>query len=169
MINKICTLFFIFSSFAFSDEKIFKPELRLIGSIYTAHSSDNDIYNNKTDLLALEYRPIEDLGVYFGYFKNSFYNDSYILGVGKYLRPFESLNNFYFSLGMGIVKGYEKVNYIYDNETKKIIKKSKFDTNIGGDFIVGGNIGLGYDIADYLSANVSYVGAFVFTINLKLY
>lgn len=168
MLKKFYIAFFIISSFAFSDE-IFNPELRLMGSIYTAHVSDNDIYNNKTDLLALEYRPIEDFGVYFGHFKNSFYNDSYVLGAGKYLRPFESFNNFYFTLGVGIVKGYDKVNYIYDNESKKVVKKSKFDTNIGGDFIIGGNIGVGYDITNYLSVNVSYVGAFVSTINLKLY
>ena len=168
MLKKFYIVFFIISSFSFSDE-IFNPELRLMGSIYTAHVSDNDIYNNKTDLLALEYRPIEDFGVYFGHFKNSFYNDSYVLGAGKYLRPFESFNNFYFTLGVGIVKGYDKVNYIYDNESKKVVKKSKFDTNIGGDFIIGGNIGVGYDITNYLSVNVSYVGAFVSTINLKLY
>ena len=167
MLKKLYIVFFIVNSFAFSDE-IFNPELRLMGSIYTAHVSDNDIYNNKTDLLALEYRPIEDFGVYFGHFKNSFYNDSYVLGAGKYLRPFESFDNFYFTLGVGIVKGYDKVNYIYDNESKKVVKKSKFDTNIGGDFIIGGNIGVGYDITNYLSVNVSYVGAFISTINLKL-
>lgn len=168
MLKKIYIVFFIFSSFTFSDEKIFNPELRLIGSIYTAHLSNNDIYNNKTDLLALEYRPVEDFGVYFGHFKNSFYNDSYVLGAGKYLRPFENFNNFYFTLGIGVVKGYDKVNYIYDNESKKVVKKSKFDTNIGGDFIIGGNIGIGYDITNYLSVNISYVGAFVSTINIKL-
>lgn len=37
----------------------------------------------------------------------------------------------------------------------KLLKKSKFDTNIGGDFIIGGNIGVGYDITNYLSVNVS--------------
>ena len=169
MFNKVFGIFFIVSTFIFSGENTFNYELRLIGSIYTAHISDNDVYNNKTNLLALEYRPIQDFGVYFGHFKNSFYHDSYVLGVGKYLRPFESFNNFYFLLGVGMVKGYDKVNYIYDCESSKVIKKSKFDTNIGGDFIIGGNIGIGYDITKYLSINFSYVGAFVSTINLKLY
>ena len=152
-----------------SNEKVFKPELRLIGSIYTTHTNDNDIYNNDTNLIGFEYRPIEDFGISFGYFKNSFDNDSYVLAAGKYLRPFQSLNDFYFTIGVGVVKGYEKENYIYDNETGEVIKKSKFNTNIGGDYIIGANVGLGYDITDYLSFNVSYVGAFVSTISLKLY
>lgn len=111
------------STFIFSDERIFNPELRSIRSIYRVHISDNDIYDNKTDLLALEYRPVKNFRVYFGYFKNSFYNDSYVLGTGKYLRLFESFNNFYFTLGVGIVKGYNKVNYIYDHESDKVVKK----------------------------------------------
>jgi len=152
-----------------SEVKIFKPELRLIGSIYTTHTNDNDIYNNDTNLIGFEYRPLEDFGISFGYFKNSFDNDSYVLAAGKYLRPFEKLNDFYFTLGVGVVKGYEKENYIYDNETGEVIKKSKFNTNIGGDYIIGANVGVGYDITDYLSLNVSYVGAFVSTISLKLY
>ncbi|MGL4654225.1 hypothetical protein [Cetobacterium sp.] len=152
-----------------SNEKVFKPELRLIGSIYTTHTNDNDIYNNDTNLIGFEYRPIEDFGISFGYFKNSFDNDSYVLAAGKYLRPFKSLNDFYLSLGVGVVKGYEKENYIYDNETGEVIKKSKFNTNIGGDYIIGANVGVGYDITDYLSFNVSYVGAFISTISLKLY
>ncbi|MGL5544617.1 hypothetical protein [Cetobacterium sp.] len=152
-----------------SNEKVFKPELRLIGSIYTTHTNDNDIYNNDTNLIGFEYRPIEDFGISFGYFKNSFDNDSYVLAAGKYLRPFKSFNDFYLSLGVGVVKGYEKENYIYDNETGEVIKKSKFNTNIGGDYIIGANVGVGYDITDYLSFNVSYVGAFISTISLKLY
>lgn len=169
MLNKILIFFLIFNSYVFSNEKIPSSQLRLIGSIYTAHPSSNDVYNSKTNLLALEYRPVENFGVYLGHFKNSFYNDSYVLGVGKYLRPFKDLDNFYFTVGAGIVKGYEKVNYIYDKETKKVIKKSKFNTNIGGDFIVGGSVGIGYDITDYLSVDISYVGAFISTVSLKLY
>lgn len=152
-----------------SNEKVFKPELRLVGSIYTTHTNDNDIYNNDTNLIGFEYRPIEDFGISFGYFKNSFDNDSYVLSAGKYLRPSERFDDFYFTLGIGVVKGYEKENYIYDNETGEIIKKSKFNTNIGGDFIIGANVGIGYDITDYLAFNISYVGAFVSTISLKLY
>ncbi|MGL5743778.1 MAG: hypothetical protein ACRCXX_01365, partial [Cetobacterium sp.] len=49
-----------------SNEKVFKPELRLIGSIYTTHTNDNDIYNNDTNLIGFEYRPIEDFGISFG-------------------------------------------------------------------------------------------------------
>lgn len=169
MIIKILLFFSLLNSLVFSQEKIFNSEFRLIGSIYTRHSSDNDVYNNKTDLIALEYQPIKNLGIYFGHFKNSFYNDSYVIGVGKYLRPFENFNNFYFSLGLGLVKGYDKVSLIYDSNTKDIIKKSKFDTHIGGDFIVGGNVGIGYDLTDYISINMSYVGAFISTINIKLF
>ena len=117
----------------------------------------------------MEYRPLEDFGISIGHFKNSFYNDSYVLAAAKYLRPSERFNDFYFTLGVGIVKGYDKVNYIYDHDKNEVIKKSKFDTNIGGDFIIGANVGLGYDITDYLSVNVSYVGAFISTISLKIY
>lgn len=144
-----------------------KPELRLIGSIYTVHTNDNDIYNNNTNLIGLEYRPIKDFGISVGYFKNSFDNDSYLLSVGKYLRPSERFNDFYFTLGVGIVKGYRKENYIYQDG--EIVKRSKFNTNVGGDYIIGANLGLGYDITDYFSINVSYVGAFVSTVTLKLY
>lgn len=119
--------------------------------------------------MGLEYRPAKDFGISLAYFKNSFYNDSYLLAAGKYLRPFEKFDDFYFSLGVGVVKGYDKVNYIYDQEKHEVVKKSKFDTNIGGDFIVGANVGVGYDITDYLAVNVSYVGAFISTITLKIY
>lgn len=149
------------------EKENYKPELRLVGSIYTIHTNDNDIYNNNTNLIGLEYRPLKDFGVSIGYFKNSFDNDSYLLSVGKYLRPSERFNDFYFTLGVGIVKGYEKENYIYQDG--EIVKKSKFNTNIGGDYIIGANLGFGYDITDYFSINVSYVGAFVSTISLKLY
>lgn len=169
MLNKALIFLIFFNSYAFSSQKFFNPELRLISSIYTQHTSNNNIYNNKTDLLALEYRPFEDFGIYLGHFNNSFYNDSYVLGAGKYLRPFQNFKNFYFTVGVGIVKGYDKVNYIYDHENKKIIKKSKFDTNIGSDFIIGASMGVGYDISDYISVNISYVGAFISSINLKLY
>lgn len=168
MFNKIYIIFFIVNFFTSANEKIFIPELRLIGSIYTTHISDNSIYNNETNLLALEYKPVKDFGIYLGHFKNSFYNNSYVLGAGKYFRPFKNLNDFYFVFGVGIVKGYNKINYIHNNENE-VIKKSKFDTNIGSDFIIGGNIGLGYDITNSISINVSYVGAFISTINLKLY
>ncbi|MGL5903960.1 MAG: hypothetical protein ACRCZO_14865 [Cetobacterium sp.] len=150
-------------------DDVYKPQLRLLGSFYTVHASNNDIYNNNTNLIGLEYRPVKDFGISFGYFKNSFDNDSYVLAAGKYLRPFEKLDKFYLSMGVGVVKGYEKENYIYDNETGEVIKKSKFNTNIGGDYIIGANLGVGYDITDYLSLNVSYVGAFISTVSLKLY
>lgn len=168
MFIKILSMFIILTSFAFSEEKIYKPELRALGSIYTTHTSANSVYNNDTKLVGFEYRPIEDFGVYFGRFKNSFYNESYVLAVGKYIRPFENKSSFYFTLGAGFVKGYEKYNYIYDSDTKEILKKSKFATNIGKDYIVGANVGIGYDITDYLSVNISYVGAFVSTFNIKL-
>lgn len=149
------------------EKEIYKPELRLVGSVYTVHTNDNDIYNNNTNLIGLEYRPIKDFGISVGYFKNSFDNDSYLLSVGKYLRPSERFNDFYFTLGVGVVKGYKKENYIYQDG--EIIKKSKFNTNIGGDYIIGANLGFGYDITDYFSLNVSYVGAFVSTVTLKIY
>lgn len=149
------------------EQKKFKPELRVVTSIYTTHTNDNDIYNNNTNLMGIEYRPLKDFGINLGYFKNSFNNDSYVLSAGKYLRPSEKLEDFYFTMGVGIVKGYKKVNYIYHND--EVIKKSKFNTNIGGDFIIGASVGLGYDITDYFSINVSYVGAFVSAITLKLY
>lgn len=145
----------------------FQPELRLVASVYTTHTNDNDIYNNNTNLIGLEYRPLKDFGISFGHFKNSFDNDSYVLSAGKYLRPSKKFEDFYFTLGVGVVKGYDKVNYIYHNG--EVIKKSKFNTNIGGDFIIGANVGVGYDITDYLSINVSYVGAFVSVVTLKIY
>ncbi|MGL5988378.1 hypothetical protein [Cetobacterium sp.] len=151
------------------NEVISKPELRLIGSFYTVHMNDNDVYNNNTNLIGFEYRPIKDVGVSLGYFKNSFDNDSYVLAVAKYFRPINKLNNFYLNLGVGVVKGYRRENYIYDSSTGEVLKKSKFNTNIGSDYIVGANVGLGYDITDYLSLNVSYVGAFVSAVSLKLY
>ncbi|MGL5356517.1 MAG: hypothetical protein ACRDAQ_08250 [Cetobacterium sp.] len=151
------------------DVEIVKPELRLIGSFHTYHLNDNDIYNNNTNLIGLEYRPIKDVGVSFGYFKNSFDNDSYVLAVGKYFRPINRLENFYLTMGVGVVKGYERENYIYDSSTGEVLKKSKFNTNIGSDYIVGANVGIGYDITNYLSLNVSYVGAFISSVSLKLY
>ena len=54
-------------------------------------------------------------------------------------------------------------------KTIKLLKKSKFDTNIGVDFIIDSNIGVGYEIANYLLINMSYVIIFVLTTNLKLY
>ncbi|MGL5053367.1 MAG: hypothetical protein ACRC5W_07285, partial [Cetobacterium sp.] len=33
------------------NEAISKPELRLIGSFYTVHMNDNDVYNNNTNLI----------------------------------------------------------------------------------------------------------------------
>lgn len=163
--------FFFITSFCFAEDtaEVFKPEFRVIGSIYTRHTNDNDIYNNNTNLVGLEYRPLKDFGINAGYFKNSFDNDSYLISAGKYLRPFEKADDFYITLGVGIVKGYDKENYIYDNDTGEVIKKSKFNTNIFEDYIVGANIGIGYDITDYLAVNISYVGAFISTFSLKLY
>lgn len=152
----------------FKDTK-YKPELRLVGSLFTRHVTDNDIYNNNSKLIGLEYRPIKDLGVSFAYFDNSFYNDSYALTVIKYFRPFNSFEQFYIAVGAGVVKGYEKVNYIYNDDKSEVLKKAKFNTNITDDYIYGASIGIGYDITDYLSVNVSYVGAFVSLITLKIY
>lgn len=168
---KILLIFFlligtIFSMESTEDVTYFKPEYRLVAGIFTTHTNDNDLYNNNINLIGLEYRPQKDFGINLGYFKNSFYNDSYILSAGKYFRPSKKFEDFYFSLGLGVVKGYEKVNYIYrDGE---VVKKAKFNTNIGEDFIIGGSVGTGYDITDYLSINIFYVGAFVSAVTLKL-
>lgn len=144
----------------------FKPEYRLVAGLFTVHSNDNDLYNNNINLVGLEYRPTKDFGVNLGYFKNSFYNDSYILSGGKYFYPSKKIEDFYFTLGLGVVKGYEKYNYIYrDGE---VVKKAKFNTHITKDYIVGGSIGTGYDLTDYLSFNILYVGAFVSTVTIKL-
>lgn len=144
----------------------FKPEYRLVAGLFTVHSNDNDLYNNNINLVGLEYRPTKDFGVNLGYFKNSFYNDSYILSAGKYFYPSKKIEDFYFTLGLGVVKGYEKYNYIYQDG--EVVKKAKFNTHITKDYIVGGSIGTGYDLTDYLSFNILYVGAFVSTVTIKL-
>nr|WP_307776230.1 hypothetical protein [uncultured Cetobacterium sp.] len=169
----LLVVFLILGIRSFSEEiqdnrSQFKGEYRLIGSFFTRHASNNDVYNNDTNLIGFEYRPIKDVGISFGYFENSFYNDSYLLSVGKYFRPIESNQNFYFTLGAGVVKGYEKINVIQDKNTGEVLKKSKFDTNIGKDYIIAGSVGMGYDITERISVNVMYVGAFVGVLTLKL-
>lgn len=170
MVKYISFLFFFIFSLTFSNLKKenLKPEYRVIGSFFTKHISGDDIYNNNTHLIGVEYRAKKDRSISMGYFKNSFNHNSYFIAVGKYFTPFHFVPKFYLNTGIGVVKGYNKINYIYDKNTGKVLKKSKFNTHIGGDYILGGSIGLNYDITNYLTVNISYVGAFIGMLSLKI-
>lgn len=178
----IITLIFLFLNiFGFAQEKIENSKnlktniekeskdinsFKFVTSLWTAHINDNDIYNNKTNLLALEYGN-QKYSISGGYFKNSFYKDSYAISLNRYFRPF-SEKRIYFITSVGLVKGYYEYNYIIDSSTGKVLKKARIPTHIKDDFMIGGNIGLGYKITDDISISLLYLGAFTSFLSIRL-
>lgn len=167
-IIKLLFLFYFINCSAFTIEPTIS-EYRLVKSIFTKHSSNNDRYNNNTNFIGIEYKTQKDRKIGLGYFKNSFNDNSYFLGVGKEIVPFSFVPNFQCSVGIGIVKGYKKINYIYDKKTGEVLKKSKFNTNIGNDYIIGGSIGIRYNVTKYIDVSMEYVGAFIGFISIKIF
>ena len=138
---------------------------RLVTTLFTRHPTDNDIYNNNTNLIAGEYFIREDFGIGAGYFENSFYNDSYIVTANKYFFPFET-RRFTLGVGAGIIKGYEKKNEIKNSEGE-VIKTSKMATNFGGDYMLGGALSAEYWVTENIGLGFMYVGAYVGTVSVR--
>ncbi|MGL4403833.1 MAG: hypothetical protein ACRCTS_08990 [Fusobacteriaceae bacterium] len=162
----LVTILLFLSSLSFG-ENIYENRFRILGSVWTRHESNNDVYNNDNDLLGIEYFITENTSLGFAYFENSFYNDSYLLAVNHYLRPF-SHKRIFLSGSAGIIKGYEKENIIVDKRTGEELKKSKFNTNFYKDYIVGGSVGVGYDITDNFAVSLNYTGAYIMLLHLKI-
>ncbi|MGL5964587.1 MAG: hypothetical protein ACRCZ2_09385 [Fusobacteriaceae bacterium] len=162
----LVSILLFLSSLSFG-ENIYEDRFRVLASVWTKHTNDNDIYNNDTDLLGLEYFLTENTSLGFAYFENSFYNDSYLLSVNHYMRPFPH-KKLFLATSAGVIKGYNKENVLKDPQTGEDIKKSKFNTHICEDYIFGASIGAGYDITENFAISLNYTGAFIMLMHLKI-
>lgn len=166
----ILSILLIMGTLSFGEERkenSYEDRFRIMTSVWTRHPNDNDVYNNKNNLLGVEYFFNEKTSINFAYFENSFYNDSYLLGVTRYMRPF-SHESLFFTVTAGVIKGYEKHNVIIDKHTGEEVKKSKFNSNFYKDHIFGASVGVGYDITDRFAVSLNYTGPVIVLLHFKI-
>lgn len=160
------SIFLLVSSLCFG-ENIFENRVRITTSVWTTHPKHNEYYNNDNNLLGLEYFLTEKTSLAFAYFENSFYNDSYLLALNHYIRPFTH-KKLFFSGSVGLIKGYKKHNVLRDQNTGEEIKTSKFNSNLLDDYILGASVGAGYDLTDRFAVSFNYTGALIMLLHFKI-
>lgn len=138
---------------------------KLSTSLITRHGNDDDIYDNNSQLIALEYFLKEDLAVAAGTFNNSFSKRSYVVTANKYFYPFKT-KKIGLGLGVGIVKGYYDRMEIKD-DNGEVIKSSRFKTNLFDDYMFGGAVSVEYRITERISVSAMYVGAYMATVSVR--